>query len=167
MLHCSIAVTARVQDAANPRRYCGSMPNIAFVLKSEVTRLARKQVRAEVAGLKKAATTYRSEIASLKRRVESLEKALRKAGSAKDRAGQFESAAGEGPAVRFSAKGFASHRRRLGLSAQDLGVLLNTSGQTIYNWEAGKARPRASHLPAIAALRRLGRREAAAILASL
>jgi DNA-binding transcriptional regulator YiaG len=152
-----------------PRRYSGSMPNIAFVLKSEVTRLARKQVRAEVAGLKKAATTCRSDIASLKRRVESLEMALRKVGSAKARAGQVEpAAAGEGPpGVRFSAKGLASHRRRLGLSAQDLGVLLNASGQTIYNWETGKARPRASHLPAIAALRKLGRRQAAAILASL
>jgi len=31
---------------------------------------------------------------------------------------------------------------------------------SIYNWEDGKARPRAQHLPAIFALRNLGRREA-------
>jgi hypothetical protein len=45
------------------------MPNIATILKAEILRLARKEVRSEVEGLKKASTLYRSEIAALKRRV--------------------------------------------------------------------------------------------------
>ena len=45
------------------------------------------------------------------------------------------------------------------------GVLLGASGQSVYKWEDGKARPRAKHLPAIAALRTLGKKQAAAILA--
>jgi hypothetical protein len=36
------------------------------------------------------------------------------------------------------------------------------SGQTIYHWEAGKARPRASQLPRIDALRKLTKKGAAA-----
>jgi hypothetical protein len=44
---------------------------------------------------------------------------------------------------------------------------VGTSAQSIYNWEAGKVRPRARHLAAIAALRQLGRKQAAAHLASL
>ena len=71
-----------------------------------------------------------------------------------------------GPRPRFSAKSLASQRRRLGLSAHDCGLLLGTSGQAVYNWEAGKARPRAKHMPAIAALRTLGKKDAMAVLAS-
>jgi len=58
----------------------------------------------------------------------------------------------------------ASQRRRLGLSAAECGLLIGASAQTIYNWEEGKARPRAQHLPAIYALRNLGRRQVNEIL---
>jgi len=68
---------------------------------------------------------------------------------------------------RFSPQGLASQRQRLGLSAADFGLLLGASGQSIYNWEAGNARPRASHLPAIAALKTLGKKNAAAHLSAL
>jgi hypothetical protein len=44
------------------------MPNIASLLKAEISRVARKEIRAEITALRKAATTHRSEIAALKRR---------------------------------------------------------------------------------------------------
>jgi DNA-binding transcriptional regulator YiaG len=69
--------------------------------------------------------------------------------------------------LRFSAKGLASQRRRLGLSAEACGALVGATGQSVYKWESGKIRPRARHLPAIAALRKMGRREAAARLTEL
>ena len=53
-------------------------------------------------------------------------------------------------------------RQRLGLSAAAMGTLLGVTAQSIYKWEDGKARPRASQLQAIAAARKLGKREAAA-----
>ena len=71
-----------------------------------------------------------------------------------------------GTALRFSAKSLASQRRRLGLSADAIGLLVGASGQSVYNWEAGAARPRVSHLAAIAALRTLGKKQAAAVVAS-
>ena len=67
----------------------------------------------------------------------------------------------------FSTKSLASQRRRLGLSAEDIGRLVGASSQSVYNWEAGKARPRNSQIPAIAALRILGRRTAVAHLAAM
>ncbi len=73
----------------------------------------------------------------------------------------------EGPALRFSAKGFAKLRQRLGLSAAALGTLLGVTAQSVYKWEDGKARPRAAQLQAIAAVRKLGKREAAARLADM
>ena len=144
------------------------MPNIASILKSEISRVARKEVRAETSSLKKAVGVYRAEIAALKRRAQALEKELRGLSKAKATNKPEVLASDESPhALRFSAKGLASQRQRLGLSADDIGLLLGTSGQSIYNWEAGKARPRPKHLPAIAALRTLGKKQAAAHIARL
>jgi len=143
------------------------MPNIASILKSEIARVARKEVRAETQGLKKAVSAYRAEIASLKRRTQVLERELRSARKASARAAPVAADAVPSKALRFNAKGLASQRKRLSLSADDCGLLVGASGQSIYNWEQGKARPRAGHLPAIAALRRMGKREAKARLASL
>ena len=143
------------------------MPNIASILKSEIARVARKEIRGETVQLKKAVGAYRSQIAALKRRAQALEKqlrGLRKGAGAK--AAPAEAEDDSMGAFRFSAKGLASHRKRLGLSAHDCGILLGASGQSVYKWEDGKARPRAKHLPAIAALRTLGKKEAAAILAT-
>lgn len=157
------------------------MTNLATALKSEIEQLAHKALRDEAAQFRKAATTYQREISALQRRVESLEKLL----------GRLRSPAAVQPALRatrtprpkalvaldpeeqeahplrFSAKGFAKLRQRLGLSAAAMGTLLGVTAQSIYKWEDAKARPRASQLQAIAAARKLGKREAAAKLAEL
>ena len=142
------------------------MPNFASVLKDEIVRLARKEVRKEVESLKKASALYRSEIAGLKRRVADLEKQharLEKKGPGK----VVPEAEGEGTTrLRFSAKRFAAQRRKLGVTAEGMGTLIGVSAQTVYNWEAGKSRPRQQQLAAIAALRKLGKRKALARLAS-
>ena len=145
------------------------MANIASLLKSEISRVARKEVRGETAGLKKAVSSYRSEIAALKRRAQALEAELRRIGKAAAKSLPAAAAAEEPPAraQRFSPKGLASQRKRLGLSALECGLLVGASGQSIYNWEDGKARPRAKHLQALAALRRMGKKDAAARLAEL
>jgi DNA-binding transcriptional regulator YiaG len=143
------------------------MPNIASLLKSEISRVARKEVRGETLGLKKAVTGYRAEIAALKRRAHALEQELRRLSKASPKPAPVETDEAPSRGLRFSAKSLAAQRRRLSLSAHDCGLLVGASGQSVYNWEAGKAVPRAGHLPAIAALRTLGKREAAARLASL
>lgn len=143
------------------------MPNIASLLKTEISRVARKEVRADTEGLKKAVGVCRAEIAALKRRAQALELALHRLGKSHAKSVSAEAQVQPAQKLRFTAKGLASQRRRLGLSALDCGLLVGASGQSIYNWEEGKARPRAKHLSAIAALRSLGKKEAAARLASL
>jgi DNA-binding transcriptional regulator YiaG len=143
------------------------MANIASLLKSEISRVARKEVRGEVASLKKAVGGYRSEIAALKRRAATLESDLRRLGKATAKALPAAAAEPATRAQRFSPKGLASQRKRLGLSALECGLLVGASGQSIYNWEDGKARPRAKHLQALAALRGMGKKDAAARLAEL
>jgi DNA-binding transcriptional regulator YiaG len=143
------------------------MSNIASVLKEEISRIARREIRRETSSLKRSSTSYRSEISALKRRVQELERQLRRTSRAGEPA--VADAANEdavSPGTRFSARSMASQRKRLGLSAAECGLLIGASAQSIYNWEEGKARPRAQHLPAIYALRNLGRRQANEILES-
>lgn len=135
------------------------MPNILSVLKQEILRLARKEVRKEIEGVKKSTAQHRSEIAALKRRLATLEKPSRKT----TRIVETNEGAEE-TKVRFSAKGLAKHRERLGLSASDYGKLLGVSAQTVYNWEAEKSRPRQVQLRTIALVRKLGKRQLKASL---
>lgn len=141
------------------------MPNIASILKEEITRLARKELRGETEKLKKASASYRSEIASLKRKITDLERQVAGLNKAAAKAGltraKPSSADGEeGASLRFSAKGLAKQRERLGLSAQAFGMLVGVSAQTVYNWEAEKSKPRKSQLVGISAIRSMGKREA-------
>jgi len=144
------------------------MPNIASVLKNEISRIARKEIKADTESLKKQSSKYRSEIAALKRQILDLQKSLRGLSNG-TRAARSESAE-EVPdkgGLRFRSKGFAAHRQRLGLSAAQAGALLGVSGQTIYHWEAGKSKPRASQMPRIDALRKLTKKGAAAAVAQV
>lgn len=143
------------------------MPNIASVLKEEVLRLARKEVRSATEGLKKASATYRSEIAALKRRLAALEKELGRSRAPRPAGPDSDGDQEGGVKIRYSAKRLARQRQKLGLSAADMGLLLGVSAQTVYNWEAEKSRPRRSQLPAIAALRGLGKRQVKARLEAL
>ena len=143
------------------------MQNIASILKAEISRIARKEVRSETLSLKKAVAGYRREIAALKRRAHALEQLVgqqaKSPGSASSISASDKS---DSETRRFSAKGLRSQRKRLGLSAAECGLLLGASGQSVYNWEQGKARPSARHMPAVAALRTLGKKQAAAVIAS-
>ena len=143
------------------------MPNIASVLKEEIARLARKEVRGEIEGLKKASAQYRTDLSTLKKRVATLEKQIARLAGRPTTKGT-EATGEEAPTrTRFSAKGLATHRSRLGLTAADMGALLGVSAQTVYNWEAGKSKPRKAQLAAIADLRSLGKRKVKAALEQL
>lgn len=142
------------------------MPNIAAVLKAEIARVARKEVRGEVESLRKSSTAQRSEIAGLRKRIKELERQLRAQGRATARAGQLKATHnsvdgrdGQDGGLRFRADGMAANRKRLGLSAADFGLLVGATGQSVYSWEQGKSKPRAKALAAIAQLRGLGKRE--------
>ena len=54
------------------------MSTFANQLKTEIARIAKKEIKTENAALKKASSQYRSDIAALKRRITALENALGK-----------------------------------------------------------------------------------------
>jgi DNA-binding transcriptional regulator YiaG len=145
------------------------MPNIAAVLKTEIARIARKEVRSQTEEFRKSSAQYRSHIAALRKRIDELERQVKRAGKSAGRSAQpaAEADDDQGTSRRFSPTRLAAQRRKLGLSAADFATLLGVSGQSVYKWEHGESRPRARQLEAIAAVRGIGKREAAARLARL
>jgi len=139
------------------------MPNLALAIKTEISRIARKELRQQTQSMRKALAQQRREIALLKRETAALEKAYRTTFRTVKRVAAAQLVKEARP-VRFSAKGLHSHRVRLGLSAQALGTLLGVSSQTVYNWEQGKTSPGADQKSLVAAFRKMGKRQVAAAL---
>jgi DNA-binding transcriptional regulator YiaG len=143
------------------------MPNIAAVLKEEIRRLAKKEVKAQVGTTKLAVAKYRSDIAKLKRVLSQQEREIKLLQKQQGQQGQPQAEGEPLESVRFSARSVKAQRSRLGLSAADYGKLVGVSGLTIYNWEHGKARPRRAQLAALIAMRGIGKKEAVLKLAEL
>lgn len=143
------------------------MPNIAGVLKEEICRLAKKEIRAEVGSTKQAVARYRGEIAKLKRQLGQQEREIKLLKKHQGKHAQPQPADDELENVRYSARSVKSQRSRLGLSAADYGKLVGVSGITIYSWEHGTSRPRKAQLVALIAIRGIGKTEALDKLAAL
>jgi DNA-binding transcriptional regulator YiaG len=137
------------------------MSNLLTVLREEVRRIARKEIRTQVGVIRRATAQHRRDIAKLKRQIGVHEKRLE---SLETGTGKREAAVprAELPVeeTRFSPRSVRAQRRRLKLSAEDFAKLIGVSAQTIYNWELGKVRPREAQLGALVVVRSLGRRAA-------
>lgn len=130
-------------------------------------RLARKEVRTQTSSARKVLTQLRSVTTELKRetfdlraKLARLERRSRGGGGDSDRSSSSSGSDETQRRMRFNSKGLVTHRTKLGLSAADYGRLVGVTGQTIYKWEQGGARPRVSQLTALASIRGLGKREA-------
>lgn len=143
------------------------MSNFAQQLKVEMGRVAKKEARSESKALKTATAQYRADLAALKKRLSALEAQVRQLQKAAPPAPLKAAAAAEQDvplALRFRATGFANLRQKLGLSVADMAQLVGVSAQTIYHWEAGKSKPRATQLQAVARVRKMGKKAVAEAL---
>ena len=129
-----------------------------------MTRLARKELRTQIEPLRKANSSYRRDIASLKREVATLQRQVAVSNRAQAKVARADP---HPKPTRFVAKGLRSLRARLGLSATDFGKLAGASGQSIYNWESGKAVPRRTQTTVLSGLRGLSKKEAEARLLAM
>lgn len=142
------------------------MSALAKQLKSEIVRVATKQVRTHLQQVRKTVVQQKRENIALKKRVASLERLLARQAPAEKVAKAVQPKAGRS-ALRFSAVGFANLRKKLGLNAAQTALVLGVSDQSVYKWEQGKSRPRASQLQSIAQLRAMGKRAVAKRLAEI
>jgi DNA-binding transcriptional regulator YiaG len=137
------------------------MANLQAVLREEIRRLARREIRAELESTKKAVARYRREIAELKRDRDDLERRVqflesRETSRLKDGPAKKKPPKG----TRFSPTALRNRREKLGLSREEFAQLAGVSASTLYNWESGSTRPGEKHLAVLVGLRGIGKREA-------
>jgi len=136
------------------------MPNVATVLRDEIVRLARKELRQQVGPIKKANVDLRGKVSALKKEVADLQRMVRHLESRQNKRLGMDQKQTADKQIRFSPKWVKADRERLGLSAKDYGALVGVSNVTIHSWESGKSRPKADRLAAWAEVRGIGKREA-------
>jgi DNA-binding transcriptional regulator YiaG len=136
------------------------MPNLATILKQEITRLARKELRAELGTMRKQTVQYRRDIAALKRQVDAHKRELAFLGRQEKKRLKQEPSPDNGQDARFSPHWLKMHRQRLSLSAKDYARLVGASELSIYRWEQGKTNPRPPQRIKLSGIRGLGKREA-------
>ena len=144
------------------------MPNLATLLKEEISKIVRKEVQDQVRELQKTVREQRDALARLEKQSGPAKaKAAAKPAAAKPTAAEPAAKVRKAPAgtgdkrkqIRISPNTIKKHRRRLKLSQAELGELLNVSTNTVLRWEAGTSKPRGKHLPGLGQLRSMGLRE--------
>lgn len=140
------------------------MPDIARVLKEEIQRLARKEVKATTTALRKDNAVLKRVAADHKARIAKLERDNRSllTDTAKRRSESLEVTDKEIDEARITAKMIRAMRSKLGLSQVELAKLLDVNSQTVYQWEhkEGRLSFRGNARAAVVALRKLNRKEA-------
>lgn len=145
---------------------CLRMSTIANALKSEIARVARKELKDEIAAVRKLTTAHRSEIAALKREIKSLQSVVKGLQKASSRPAEPPRAAQAAPSVEkpgaqsvaFNAEALAAFRAELGLTQAQMAYLIGASPLSVYKWESGKVTPRAAQQQQISAALKLGKR---------
>ena len=143
------------------------MSELTKVLRTEITRVAKREARGLVEPARKSSIAAKQELVALRRRVAELERTVSHLRRSTAAPVPVIKPAEPVRMIRFTARGVRAHRDRLGMSAGEFGKLLGVSSQAIYNWEHGTARPRSELRQKLAVLRVISKREALARLRSV
>jgi DNA-binding transcriptional regulator YiaG len=144
------------------------MPNVMQVLRNEITRLARKEVKGSVTKVHKPTVQLKHDVAELKRTVAALMKANKIIQGVLEKivAVQPAEAPEQTEKARITGKGIRSLRKKLRLSQAEFGRLIGVTAQAVVNMEKknGPLAVRKVTRAAILAIRGMGAREAKAKL---
>ena len=136
------------------------MSSLIASLKSEIARVAKKELKAELLSMRKALTAHRSEIAALKRQVKGLTSEIKQVKRTSKAATQAAKPVARRPrAFKFNASRFADLRNQWGITQVQMAQLLGASSLSVHKWEKGTSNPRAAQLERIAHIMKLGKRQ--------
>ncbi|MHC4660183.1 MAG: helix-turn-helix domain-containing protein [Planctomycetota bacterium] len=138
------------------------MPEIGKILKDEISRLSRKEIRKTTKALRDAIGPLRQAAIDMKRRLGEIERIVAQLESEADarRRKALAPKPDELKSARFTSRNIKKLRKRLSLSQHDFGTLAGVAVGTVYLWEKGKASPRGRTKARLIELRKIGVREA-------
>ncbi len=141
------------------------MGKIETMIKSEIQRLARREIRSTFRPLKREVRTMRLKLSSLMKGFSSLNRITKEQVQRASEQFKLESSPDEIKIARFSPARIRALRLKKGLSQKELGMLIGVSLGTVVLWEKGKITPKAERKGALIALRKLKKREIRRVLA--
>jgi DNA-binding XRE family transcriptional regulator len=138
----------------------GEMPNLAQVLKDEILRLSRKEVRAVTTDLQVQISKLKKIVSAQKKNTLVLEKELAKVKKKLERKNKATTPTeDEVTKSRVSPASIARLRKKLGLTRSDMASIIDVNPNSIYLWEQGRATPRVATKAKIISLRSMGKRD--------
>ena len=139
------------------------MANFQQILNDEIRRLARKETSGTLKELKAQLVELRKVTAELNRRLKALENAV-------PREQQREAAvcveeSENTKVLRVTAERIGKWRKNLGLNKSQYAALLGVNLLSVIRWESGQSTPREEQKRRIVAVRDMGKRELAKLMA--
>jgi transcriptional regulator with XRE-family HTH domain len=141
------------------------MGKIESMIKSEIQRLARREIRSTFRPLKREVRSMRLKLSGLMKGFSTLNRITKEQVQRASAQFKLESSPEEIKIARFSPARIRALRLKKGLSQKELGMLVGVSMGTVVLWEKGKITPKAERKGALIALRKLKKREIKRILA--
>jgi DNA-binding transcriptional regulator YiaG len=141
------------------------MGKLEGIIKSEIVRLAKREMRKVSVPLGKDVWLLKNMVSQLRKTVSTLERitASQEAQSKRGKV-QLEANPEEVKIARFSPRLIRSLRNHLGITQNELAILSGVTVGAIHQWESGIFVPRAEKKGVLVALRKLGRREVRKLL---
>jgi DNA-binding transcriptional regulator YiaG len=133
-------------------------------IKSEIQRLAKREIRTIFLPLRKEVRAMRLKLFGLSKGILFLNR-MTKVLHLEEAKPKLEATPGEVKASRLTPARITGLRRKLGISQRELGVLVGATTGAVLSWEKGKFKPRGDKKAALVALRKLRRREVRKLLA--
>jgi DNA-binding transcriptional regulator YiaG len=141
------------------------MAKFEVIIKSEIVRLAKREVRKisvplgrDVRSLKSAVSQLRKAVLGLQRITATQQKVLEKGKM------PLEASPEEVKMSRFSPRLIRSLRGHLGITQKELAILTGVTVGAAHLWESGQFKPSEKKKAVMVALRKLGRREVRKLL---
>ncbi len=139
------------------------MSKLMVAMKEEIRRLARKEIRTAIGGLKKDRVTLKRTVTDLKKLMKAERKTVAALSEAVSRQSSRLGAPAEGQGrVRITGRGVRALRRKLKLSQAEFGKLIGVNGITVMKWEhqSGPLKMREKSRQAYLSIRDIGAKEA-------
>ena len=141
-----------------------AMAKIESIIKSEIQRLTKRELRATFLPLRKEARSIRLRLSSLSKNFSALNRLTQEQLQKVPKKG-LEATPEEVKASRITPERIRRLRNKLGISMRELGLLTGSSLSAVLSWEKGKFKPRGEKKAALVALRKLRKREVRKLLA--
>jgi len=135
------------------------MTKLESVIKSEILRLAKREVRSTFRPLRKEVWGLRLKLSNLIKNFTVLDRLAKKIAKTKSTKSKLEASAEEVKASRLTPERIAGLRKKLGMSQRELGVLVGATTGAVLSWEKGKFKPQGEKKAALVALRKVRKRD--------